>query len=246
MKSNRKLKNFLISLATIAVTSCAPAIKPLERVEDQASFLQQVTENNPQIKTLKAKARVEVMTKGKSYNFKIGLMMTSAAQMFIETYGLGVPQGYASLLNDKLTVVFPSSKEMYVGTGSSSLTRMLQINVTMNELFDPILKKLIVSQDSPPSIDAQGNHWIIKDHDKTLFYVNDSKWVDKIERRMGFLVEYGDPVSAKTKFPKSIRLSYEHQSIKLTFDDVVVNQPMVYESFQMNVPTEGFKVVPIE
>lgn len=246
MQSNKKLKNFLVSLFVLAGTGCATMV-PLEQVQDQEKFIQQVIANNPQIQTLKAKAKVQVVTKGKTYNFKIGLLMTNAAQMYIETYGLGVPQGYASLMNDRLTVIFPGEHEMYVGTGASSLTKLLKVNVTFNELFDPILKKIAISsEDGQPTVQMTSQHYIIKDVEKTFFEVNDSKWIDKIERRMGFLIEYGSPVSQSIKFPKSIRLSYEHQSIRLDFDDVTINKSMDTSAFQINVPSEGFHVSSIE
>ncbi len=244
LKAN--LKQSLVSLFILLSLGCGKSIQPLNQISDQTQFLKNVQTSNPQINTLKAKVRIEVVTKDKTYNFKAGLMMTNTAQLFLETYGLGVPQGYVSLLNDKLTAIFPGDKEMYVGTGSSPIRKMLKINLTINELFDPVLKKIVVSEDAPPKITVASNHYLIRDADENEFYVNANNWIDKIERRMGYLVEYGNPISSKTKFPKSVRLSFEKQSIQMTFDDVVINQPLAYEAFQINIPSEGFHVSPIE
>lgn len=239
------LKTCLVSLTALSMVGCA-TMRPLDRVEDQTQFVQSVVLNNPQILSFKAKTKIEVKTKDKTYNFKANIMMSNAAQMFMETYGFGVPQGYAALASDRLKVVLPGEKEAYVGTGSSSLSKILKINVTMNELFDPILKKIVISEDSPPTIEQKSDEYIIRDAEKTVFHVNEDKWITKIERRMGFLVEYGYPVSQKMKFPKDIRLSFEHQSIRISFEDVKVNEPIPYEAFQINVPTDTFHVYPIE
>lgn len=198
------------------------------------------------IHTMKAKARVEVTTKDKSYKFKAGIMMNKDGYMFIETYGFGVPQGYASLFDDRLTVVIPNQKEMYVGSSSSTLTKLLKINLAMNELFDPMLKKILIEDDLKPQTVMTTQGYLITDTEKKKFYTDTKKWINRIERRMGFLIEYGEPWTRKMDYPKSVRLSYEYQSIKITYDELIINEPIANEAFELKIPTEGFTIIPIE
>lgn len=246
MKKN--LKKYLISLTAIILSSCAAQIQtPAPAlIVNHDDFIRQVRASNPMIHTLKGKARIEVTTKNKSYKFKAGIMINKDGYMFIETYGFGIPQGYASLFDDSLTVVFPGQKEMYVGSSSSALTKLLKVNVSLNELFEPLLRSIQISQDAQPETVITPDGYVVTDFEKTKFYVNANKWVYKIERKMGFLIEYGEPWSRKMDYPKNVRLSYEFQSIKVSYDDLIVNEPIANEAFQMKIPTEGFRVIPIE
>jgi hypothetical protein len=244
----KNLKKYLISSAIIILSSCAGQVPPPAPalITNQDEFVRQVKASNPMIHTLKGKARIEVTTKDRSYKFKAGVMINKDGYMFIETYGFGIPQGYASLFDDRLSVVFPGSKELYVGSSSSTLTKLLKVNVSLNELFEPLLRRIQISEDAPPKSQITSTGYIITDFEKTKFYVNANKWIDKIERKMGFLIEYGEPWTRKLDYPKSVRLSYEYQSIKVTYDELVINEPIPNEAFQMKIPTEGYKIIPIE
>ena len=239
-----KSKQYLVSLLIIILSGCASQIQaPIPTpIANHDEFLRQVRATNPMIHTLKGRVKVEVTTRDKSYQFKAGMMMNKDGYMFIETYGFGVPQGYASLFDDRLKVVFPGSKEMYVGSSSSTLTKLLQVNLAMNELFDPLMKKIDFAEGPPPKIELTTSGYLITDAEKTKFYTDTHKWINRIERKMGFLIEYGNPWTRKMDYPKSVRLSYEYQSIKITYDELVINEPIPNEAFDLKIPRDGLTI----
>ncbi|MEZ4845664.1 MAG: DUF4292 domain-containing protein [Bdellovibrionota bacterium] len=244
-----KLKNYLTSLMLIVLVACAAPVQKMQpaSISNQDDFIRQVQAHNPKIQTLKGKARIEVKTKDKTYRFKAGIMMNKDGYMFVETYGFGIPQGYASLFDDRLTVVFPGDKKMYLGSSSSTLTRLMRINVSFQELFDPILRKIPMEMDTAkPKVQMTSDGYVVTDTEKTKFYYDANQWLTKVERHAGFLVEYGQPWNRKMDYPKSVRLSYEYQSISITYDDLTVNEPVANEAFQLNIPTDGFAVESID
>lgn len=247
MKTN--LKNYLSSLAIAGLVACATPVQTLQPapIANQDDFIRQVMAHNPQIHTLKAKARIEVKTKDKTYRFKAGIMMNKDGYMFVETYGFGIPQGYASLFDDRLTVVFPGDKQMYMGSSSSTLTRLMKVNLAFDELFDPILRKVPMEMEpTKPTPRMVSDGYVVTDSAHTKFYFGPDKWLNKIERRAGFLVEYGPRWNRKMDYPKSVRMSYEHQSIQITYDELSINEAIANEAYQLNIPTEGFAVESID
>jgi hypothetical protein len=247
LKTN--LKNYLSSALVVFFLGCASQVQTVRPapISNQGDFLRQVMAHNPHIQTLKAKARIEIKTKDNSYKFKAGIMMNKDGYMFIETYGFGIPQGYASLFDDRLTVVFPGDKKMYLGSSSSTLTRLLKVNVSFNELFDPLLRKIPLEMDpTQPKIEMTTDGYLVTDVARTKFYFGPDQWLNVVEPRAGFRVEYGRPWSRKLDYPKSVRLSYEYQSIHVMYDELTINQPLANEAFQLNIPTEGFAVESID
>lgn len=244
---NKKLKTYLIS-AVIFLSGCAGVQTPVpETIQNQDDFVRQVKASNPKIQTLKAKVRVEVKTKDKNYSFKGALMMNKDGYLFMETYGFGIPQGYVSLFDDRLTFVIPAEKIMYVGTSSSQLTRLLRVNTSFSELFDPLMKKILIEDENKkPKVQTTSSGYIITDVEKTKFFVDTSKWINKIERNIGFLVEYGPRWSNKLDYPKNVRLSYEYQSIHISYENMVINEPIPNENFELKMNTDGFEIKTIE
>ncbi len=224
----------------------AKQVVPPTPITNQDDFVRQMQASNPTIHTLKAKVKIDVKTKDKNYTIKAGLMMNKDGYLFMETYGFGMPQGYLSLFDDRLTYVIPSQKVMYVGTSTSTLTKLLKVNTSFSELFDPILRKITVSEDAKPKVEMTQTGYIVTDAEKTKFHVDSSKWITKIERRIGFLIEYGERWTRKLDYPKSVRMSYEYQSIQVTYDTLTINEPMTNESFELKIPTDGFEIRTIE
>lgn len=217
-------------------------------VQDQAEFIAQVAKKNPPIGFLKAKAKIAISTPQKTYPFKVGLLMNAKGSMFIEAYGFGVPQSYASLVDNQLRVVVPSQRILYIGSGDSSLEKILNIKVSANALFDPLLRRIFSAQRGPFQITADKKQYIMTDSYRNEFKVDPSYWIQNVisNHTPWKSVQYGPPLNAETPYPKNLKLNLEHGSMQISFEDVTVDQSIENKLFQIDVPSQGFDIYSID
>lgn len=246
-KKDRIFKRRLIVLASsfLFLFSCSHhALVPIAN-EDQ--FIQLVRKKNPTVRSLKGNGSIAVVTKEKTYRFKVGILMNDR-NMFIETYGFGVPQVYVSLFEDKLKILNPGQKEVYVGTSSSSLQKFLNIAVKPKDLFSPLLRHYLPKSNSKISPNDREQRYIMEEINRDQYWVDSHFNIRKIFQSNAALnqIEYSAPIDPETLFPKKIKIDLQGESIEITFDRAEINTVIDAKLFQIDIPESNFHVYSID
>lgn len=242
-----KIRSTALASRFLLLTLFSCAHVSLQPIEDPAQLVQQVHALSPKIHTLNTQASVIAITKEKTYRFKIGLLMDEK-NAFIETYGFGVPQGYLSLFDQQLKVVIPAQRELYLGSNKSSLQPFLNLNISIQDLFAPILHQIVPHLDVEVHLDDSKKKYILQERGGDKFWVDSKFHIRRIELHNALVqnIEYGENISSQIQFPERIKIFSNGESIELHFDQVAINEEISTKLFQIDVPTSDFHVYSID
>lgn len=167
---------------------------------------------------------------------------------FIETYGFGVPQSYLSLFQQKLKIVIPGQRELYIGSNNSSLQQFLNINMSIQDFFAPILHQIAPNLGAKIRLDQSKKKYVVEETNGEKFWIDAKFSIRTIELNKSWIqkVEYGENLEPKIQFPSRIKIFSNGESIELRFDQITINEEIPTKLFQIDVPTSDFHVYSID
>ncbi len=248
------VKIFVLFFSIGALGSCHPKT-PQVIIGQRSSvdWLRSLQEGRPNLRTVRAEARIETRIKARRIRFHASILVSDAGKMYVEAQGFGFSAAHAVLDSKQALIYIPNKGVAYKGDGGDGLVALFGIKMNFRDWINLLLGSVpaypttIVhfesfQKETKLTLGRHPNLTLLK-------FDTTSGWVKEYLRKSDSLIHrilFGKPIqTAYGLYPSQLKIEMSEYSLEIHFRKVEPNPKLDHHLFKLDLPANT-TIHPIE